>query len=206
MVMDSLEENSTAYISYLIINFLWYLSIVVVCVLILAMTYSFWNPEAIDLQVTIPIDPSQVSMQHDMSFLEIEEVTGNLELSYLIETKMGFYIGWCLYILGISSLFLYGFNQLRQVLKNTVYDAIFTSENIARLKKLAFIVMAFDPLKWIYYIVFVNQAGSFSAGYRFEIGVISFQIGYILTGLLLYVLASIFEKGFQMYQELKLTV
>ena len=205
--MDSLGKNSTAYISYLIINFLWYLSIAVVSILIFVMTYSFWNPEAIDLHATIPLDPSEVSLQNDnMTFLEIDEVDGSLDLTYLIETKPDFYMGWCLYILAISSLFLYGFNQLRQVLKAAVYDAIFTSENISRLKKLAFIVMAFDPLKWIYYIVFVSQAGAFSTGYSFEIGVITFQIGYILTGLLLYVLATIFEIGFQMYQELKLTI
>jgi hypothetical protein len=170
------------------------------------MVYSFWNPEAIDLHTSIPIDSSQVSLQNEMPFLEIDEVDANLELAYLIETKPGFYIGWCLYIMGISALFLFGFNQLRQVLKATVYDAIFTSENISRLKKLAFIVMAFEPLKWIYYIVFVSQAGSFSADYSFEIGVLTFQIGYILTGLLLYVLATIFEEGYRMYEELKLTV
>ena len=204
--MDSLGKNSTAYISYLIINFLWYLSIAVVLILTLVMVYSFWNPEAIDLHTSIPIDSSQVSLQNEMPFLEIDEVDANLELAYLIETKPGFYIGWCLYIMGISALFLFGFNQLRQVLKATVYDAIFTSENISRLKKLAFIVMAFEPLKWIYYIVFVSQAGSFSADYSFEIGVLTFQIGYILTGLLLYVLATIFEEGYRMYEELKLTV
>lgn len=204
--MDSLGKNSTAYISYLIINFLWFLSVAVVSVLLLVMIYSFWNPEAIDLNATVPVDPSLVSMQNDIPFLEIDEVQGNLELSYLIESNSGFYLGWCLYILGISVLFLYGFNQLRQVLKATVYDAIFTTENISRLKKLAFIVMAFDPLKWIYYLVFVSQAGSFSPEFSFEVGTLSFQIGYILTGLLLYVLATIFEHGFKMYEELKLTV
>lgn len=204
--MDSLGKNSTAYISYLIINFIWYLSIFTVSILFLFMVYSFWNPEAIDLNVSIPIDPSLVSMQNEVPFLEIDEVNGNLELSYLIETKTGFFLGWCLYILGISALFLYGFNQLRQLLKTAVYDAIFTSENVTRLKKLAFVMMAFDPLKWIYYTAFVSQAGSFSAAFSFEVGVISFQIGYILTGLLLYVLATVFEKGFKMYQELKLTV
>lgn len=204
--MDSLGEKSTAYISYLIINFLWYLSLVTVSILTFAMIYSFWNPEAIDLNASVPIDPSQVTMQNEIPFLEIDEVSGNLELSYLIESHKGFYIGWCLYILAMSALFLYGFNQLRRVLKATVYDAIFTSENISRLKKMAFIVMAFDPLKWIYYLVFVNQAGSFTAGFRFEIGVLSFQVGFLLTGLLLYVLATIFEEGFRMYEELKLTV
>lgn len=204
--MDSLGKNSTAYISYLIINFLWYLSTVVVSILLLVIIYSFWNPEAIDLNASVPIDPSQVTMQNEIPFLEIDEVSGSLELSHLIESNKGFYIGWCLYILGISALFLFGFNQLRQVLKATVYDAIFTSENISRLKKLAFIVMAFDPLKWIYYVVFVSQAGSFTADFRFEIGVLTFQIGFLLTGLLLYVLASIFEEGYRMYEELKLTV
>lgn len=204
--MDSLGKNSTAYISYLIINFLWYLSTIAVSILLLAIIYSFWNPEAIDLNTSVPIDPSQVTMQYEIPFLEIDEVTGNLELSYLIETNKGFYMGWCLYILGISALFLYGFNQLRRVLQATVYDAIFTSENISRLKKLAFVVMAFDPLNWIYYIFFLSQVGSFSAGFRFEIGVLTFQIGFLLTGLLLYVLASIFEEGYRMYEELKLTV
>ena len=204
--MDSLGKNSAAYISYLIINFLWYLAIAVVSILLLAMIYSFWNPEAIDLNASVPIDPSMVTMQNDIPFLEVDEVKGTLALSYLVESKPGFYTGWCLYILAISALFLYGFNQLRQVLKATVYDAIFTAKNIARLKKLAFIVMAFDPLKWIYYIVFVSQVGSFSADLRFEIGVVSFQIGFILTGLLLYVLATVFENGFKMYEELKLTV
>lgn len=204
--MDSLGKNSTAYISYLVINFLWYFAIAVVSILLLVMIYSFWNPGAIDLNVTVPIDPSQVTMQNELPFLEIDEVQGNLDLSYLIEANREFYLGWCLYILGISVLFLYGFNQLRQILRATVYDAIFTADNISRLKKLAFIVMAFDPLKWIYYIIFVSQAGSFSAGFSFEIGTLSFQIGYILTGLLLYVLATIFEKGYRMYEELKLTI
>ena len=204
--MDSLGKNSTAYVSYLIINFLWYLSVAVISVLLLVMIYSFGNPGAIDLNASVPVDPSLVTMQNDIPFLEIDEVQGNLELSYLIETNRGFYLGWCLYILGISVLFLYGFNQLRQVLKASVYDAIFTSENISRLKKLAFVVMAFDPLKWIYYIAFVSQAGSFSADFRFEIGVLSFQIGFILTGLLIFVLAAIFERGYKMYEELKLTV
>lgn len=204
--MESLGKKSSAYIVYMIINFLWYLSLVTFTVVAIVIGVSYWNPSLIDFNISIPIDPSTVEMASEYPFLEIDEVNAIMEPTHIIENRPGFYLGWSCYILGISSLFLFGFNQLRLVLKSTIYEAVFASDNIARLKKLAFTVMAFDPLTWIYYVLFVSQMGTFAEATGFEIGVISFKIGYLLTGLLLFVLATIFEKGYQMYQELKLTV
>lgn len=205
-IMESLGKKSSAYIAYMIINFIWYFSLAIFAIIAIILGISYWNPALIDFNIALPIDPSAVAMAPELPFLEIDEVKGTMEISYMIENRPGFYLGWTCYILGISALFLFGFNNLRLVLKSAVYEAVFNSENISRLKKLAFAVMAFDPLSWIYHILLLSQLGFFVEGYGIEIGMISFKIGYLLTGLLLYVLATIFEKGNLMYQELKLTI
>jgi hypothetical protein len=203
---ESLGKNSAAYIAYMIINVIWYISLATFTILAIVMGISYWNPSFIDFNMALPINPSAVEMTQEYSYLEIDEVNAHMDLSHVIESRSGLYLGWSVYILGIAALFLYGFNQLRLLLKSTVYDAIFSSENIAALKKLAFTIMAFDPLTWIYDALIINRLGSIVDGSGFEIGVVSFKIGYLLTGLLIYVLSTIFEKGYRMYEELKLTI
>lgn len=54
--------------------------------------------------------------------------------------------------------------------------------------------------------MFARNFVSFVEQQNLTINLVNFEMGYIVYGLLLYTLAAIFERGYEMYRELKLTV
>lgn len=209
--MSRFGKNSTAYICYIIVNVFWYLALIgggamIIGVISMIFGWIHYPPEL--LTFSIPISTSEVvfSSESISDLITIEHATVDIKSQYIFNQNPNLLVG--LQIFGAFSfcLFLFGFYQLRMLLQTSVYHAVFTAKNIRRLKNMAYIVMAIDPLWWIYYQLFAKNFGSFVQQKDLTITLGSFDMGYIVYGLLLYTLAAIFEKGYEMYKELKLTV
>lgn len=206
--MNSLEDKNSVYYSYVIINFLWYAlcTVAILLVGIIFAKHAFGLiPQTLNIQ--IPIDTEQLSLQTaiDSSMISIDSATASINTEYIMNNHFGLYIGMVVSLVIVVAVSLFGFFQLRMILKSARNDEVFTLKNIKRLKIIAGLLIAYKPIQWIIYQLFIVPIDKMPVANEISIN-LNFELGTFIYGLLLFALASVFEKGHGMYQELKLTV
>ncbi|WP_020403885.1 DUF2975 domain-containing protein [Gracilimonas tropica] len=206
--MKSFKDRNAVYYSYAIINFFWYVlcgtAILIIGTLFTQHTFGLLLNE---IHLGIPIEPDQLTLQTaiDSSMISIDSATASLNADYLMNNHFGLYVGILVsFIIGMG-LFLFGFFQLRMMLKSAWNDKVFTQKNITRLKIIAGLIIAFKPFEWLIYQLFVVPIDEMLVANEISV-TLDFEPGSFVYGLLLFALAAVFEKGHDMYQELKLTV
>lgn len=206
--MDSLKNRNSIYYSYVIINFLWYF----LCGAALLMLGTLFTKHAFgnyltEFNIQIPINADQLTLETaiDPAMLSIESASANLNADYIMNNHFGLYLGILASVVIGLGLFLFGFFQLRMILKSAWNDKVFIKKNIRRLKIIAGLIIAFKPFEWIIYQLFVVPIDELLVANQISVS-LNFELGSFVYGLLLFALAAVFEKGHDMYQELKLTV
>jgi len=159
------------------------------------------------LNIQIPIEADQLIFQTaiDSSMISINSARASLNPDYIMNNHFGLYVGMMIALVIGLGLFLFGFFQLRMILKSAWNDKVFTQRNIKRLKIIAGLIIAFKPLEWLMYQLFVVPVDELMVANKISVR-LDFELGSLIYGLLLFALAAVFEKGHDMYQELKLTV
>ncbi|WP_421773426.1 DUF2975 domain-containing protein [Gracilimonas sp.] len=206
--METLKNKHSVYYSYLIVNFLWYaLLLLAAFFAIISVGEHFFGNLIDGFNITVPIDPSSIVLNSsiDTSNIELKSANATFDSSYIKEISSGLYVGLMISLAVGITLFLYGFYQLRMILKSVLSDRVFIPENIKRLKVIAGLLIIFEPLSWLVYRLFVMPIDSITAANQLSIS-LDFEPGNLIYGLLIFALAAVFEKGHEMYQELKLTV
>ena len=212
--MTGFGKKSTAYICYLIVNIWWYLSCIVGFILPAVLTYGYFQDPQSDsiMGINVPLADSMVALKNPEQYqhITVDSVSGQVDFSYLLQYSSGLYIAWALFFCIVLFLFIYGIYQLRNLLKASVNNAIFIQENVNRIKILAGIIVLVDPLRWIqHHFIFKtinNITPPETADIRIGLPMVGDEWTFIIMGLLVFTLAAVFEKGNEMYQELKLTV
>ena len=206
--MKSLKDRNSVYYSYVIINFFWY-ALCVFSVLIVADAFRIHGLGNLlgALDISIPINADQLTLQTaiDSSMITIDSATASLNADYIMNNHRGLYAGLIASLVVGLALFLLGFYQLRMILKTAWNDEVFTQKNIKRLKIIAGLIIAFKPFEWLMYQLFVVPIDEMLVANKISIS-LDLELGSFVYGLLLFALAAVFEKGHDMYQELKLTV
>jgi hypothetical protein len=136
-----------------------------------------------------------------------------MDFDYLMQITPITFLIWTSFICIALGLFLYGLYQLRSLLKQTVDGSIFTAANIRRIKTIAILLIIVEPLQWLVRYLIRNSLAekahllaSQQANISIKIPIVGEDWIFIIIGLLVFTLAAVFEKGNEMYQELKLTV
>jgi len=215
--MSGFGKKSTAYICYLIVNVWWYLSCFAGIIFPPLFIYEyFWGtPHDSTFEITLPLEPSLVTLSEESQyeFIEIDSVTGTMDFDYLMQITPITFLIWTSFICIALGLFLYGLYQLRSLLKQTVDGSIFTAANIRRIKTIAILLIIVEPLQWLVRYLIRNSLAekahllaSQQANISIKIPIVGEDWIFIIIGLLVFTLAAVFEKGNEMYQELKLTV
>ncbi|MGN8225623.1 DUF2975 domain-containing protein [Gracilimonas sp. BCB1] len=206
--MESLKNRNSVYYSYIIINFLWYAlcgtAILIIGTILTKHTFGLMLET---INIRIPIETNQLTLQTaiDASMISIESATASLNADYIMNNHFGLYIGIMTSLVIGLGLFLFGFFQLRMILKSAWSNKVFTKNNIKRLKIIAGLIIAFKPFEWLMYQLFVVPVDKMLIANEISVS-LDFEPGSFVYGLLLFALAAVFEKGHDMYQELKLTV
>lgn len=206
--MTSLRNKNSVYYSYLIINFFWYF----LCFAALLIFGTLFTKHAFgnylsEFNIKIPVEADQLSLDTaiDPSMISIDSASAKLNADYIMNNHFGLYIGILISVVIGFGLFLFGFFQLRMILKSAWQDNVFTRKNIRRLKIIAGLIIAFKPIEWLMYQLFVFPIDEMLVSNEISIS-LDIVPGSFVYGLLLFALAAVFEKGHDMYQELKLTV
>ncbi|NGP87498.1 DUF2975 domain-containing protein [Fodinibius halophilus] len=215
--MKGLGEKSTAYFCYLIVNVWWYLSCLMGILFAGLLSYEFFgssHPNSI-FGLTLPIKSDLITLKNpeQYEYLSTGPAKGMIDFDYILQHTPYAYITWAIFIAIAIALFLLGLYQLRNLLKSATNNTIFTGENVRRLKIIALLVFLVEPLEWLAYYLTIHFLGPASeiiahgiGEFKLEMPLIGSDWTFLIGGLLLYTLAAVFEKGNEMYQELKLTV
>lgn len=207
---DSIGRKSAAYISYLLVNFWWYVSCIVGIILPVGFVIEYvWGTHSnIIFGISVPIDTELVAFKDTAAYdhLSIGGVKGMVDYSYIFQHRPEVYWIWTVFLCLIIALYLTGLYQLKRLLKTSINEAVFTKKNTRRIKIIAFLIMAGGPLQWVQQHFIYGSIGNFVGNQMFEVALPGFEFGFIFAGLLVYTLATVFDKGRQMYQELKFTV
>lgn len=206
--MDSLGKKSAAYICYIFINISWYFSCLISAIVAGGMAFELFRPGSGHFVkgLTVPISNLLASINSpSLAYLSLESPRAEVDLSYFVQHFPGLYLFHYFFTLLVIALILFGLHKLRGLLRSTVYEGVFTKTNIRRIKTIAFLIMACGPVKWLHQYIITANIGNFIA-HKEIAGQISVFTDFLFAGLFVYALATVFEKGYTMYQELKLTV
>ncbi|HEX6982313.1 MAG TPA: DUF2975 domain-containing protein [Balneolaceae bacterium] len=207
--MDALGKKSAAYICYLIVNISWYISClfpIIVPFGLLNIYLGNHNPEMV-FGVTVPVDTSELLPDAiDKSYLAMKSAQVMIDFNYIISNSPASYIAWALFICIAIGLMLFGLYQLRALLKTAVHETVFNKANVCRIKTIAILIILIEPLSWIYSFIAASFDPIVEMKFELQILLIGLNFGYFLVGLLIYSLATVFERGYEIYQEQKLTV
>lgn len=207
--MESLGKKSAAYICYIIVNISWYISCISSIIVpfgLLNIYLGNHNPEMV-FGVTVPVDTSELlSDAINKSYLAVKSAQVEIDFNYIISNSPASYVVWALFICISIGLMLFGLYQLRALLKTAVYDTVFNKANIYRIKTISILIILIEPLCWIYSFIVASFDPIVEMKFELHILLIGLNFGYFIVGLLIYSLATVFERGYEIHEEQKLTV
>ncbi len=165
----------------------------------------------------------------DSEKILIETVEADVSNSYLqvsnwklaFTSKDGNVKGFMLILITIRIAYVFLiFFILRKFVLSLKSKEIFSTQNIKRLRQMGLLIVFIEPLQWVgsylvrhwitnhFQIKFQNKSVGYQIGYEigYFFGSGDFLWNWILTGLLLLVIAEVFRRGLKMKEEQDLTI
>lgn len=205
--MKKLQSYSIARDSLKVTRLFWYFLLIIGSLVPVALLLAYLHklPETMNINMSIPISTEALQLTEKFNHPEISigSAKANIKLVDLAQEFPSLFLGFSLFIMGGLVIILAIFYHLKNLLDATVNEAVFTRKNIKHIKIIAVLLFIIDPLRWIF-ITFLSKPLFSDASVDITITVPS--TGYWFIGLLIYTIAVVFEKGYEMYEELKLTV
>lgn len=205
--MKKLQSYSIARVSLQLTKLFWYLFLMIGSLAPVALLLAYLDklPATMNVNMSIPISTEALQLTKEFNHPEISvgSAKANIKLVDLAQEFPLLFLGFSLFSMVGLVIILAIFYHLKNLLDATVNEAVFTRQNIKRIKIIAVLLFIIDPLRWIF-ITFLSRPLFSDASVDITITVPS--TGYWFIGLLIYTLAAVFEKGYEMYKELKLTV
>lgn len=204
------SKSFVTRVSYSFINVLFYLSCGLcfsfAVILILAPYTDFEIPKSFSVATTIDLHEISENDLEKLSYISLKETKGSISIEYILENHPPTYLGIGLSTVLLFAIFIYGLYQLKMLLKSVLSSDIFTDVNTQRIRLIGFLFLIFDPLRYLINIILVNPL---FGDFKKDLLEFSLQVPFessVIAGLLILVLAEIFVKAHQLYEEQKLTV
>ncbi|WP_445665463.1 DUF2975 domain-containing protein [Fodinibius sp. AD559] len=205
--MKKLQTYSIARVSLQLSRLFWYFFLVIGSFVPITLLLAYLDklPKTMNINMSIPVSTEmlQPAAEFGHSGISIDSAKANIEILTLAQEFPSMFLELSLFIMVGLTILLTILYQLKNLLNATVNEAVFTQQNIKRIKIIAILLFIIDPLRWIFF-TFLSRPLFSEASANITITVSS--PGYWFIGLLIYTIAAVFEKGYEMYQELKLTV
>jgi len=205
--MKTLGNKSLSAILAKAINIIWWLEWVayIVVVTVIIMTAIIRKAYAVSIPVTFTeITIRQVHpLNKDFPLGILNTTSGNLSLhlNAAWQNVLMLEIGFSL-LFAVVILVTY---QLKVIFSSFRQDIPFSEVNISRIRNIAFVLMAYSVVQWLFVIV-VNQILITNLRWEHMQLTYSFNISCLFTGVILIVVAEIFRQGTLLDNEQKLTI
>ena len=205
--MQKLKEHSATRICRKLTYAFWYFFLIVgaLAPVSLLLAYLGKLPDVLNINMTFPLNTEKLSIAADTGYSEIAvgSARASMDLTFFAREFPMLFLKHAL--LGITAILivLTVLYHLKNLLDAATADTVFSRQNIRRIKVIAIAIFILDPLRWIYFNLVTQPLFSEP---QLSITISIPSLGYWFIGLLVYFLAVVFERGHEMYQELKLTV
>ena len=203
--MKIIGEQSLSSVLYLVVTVVKYLILCAIGVIILRFGLLFFDDPLPGLKILIEVpvsfEPTINNAGGDL--IAVSDV--KLNTATLIEEYPGIFILLQSIGIGLMLYLLYGVELLRSFLSRVKENIVFTQSNFNCLRKIAFLIILSDPLRWFIHLIYSTSLSSVIPGVQFSISFPA-DLMMIFTGSLLLVFTEIFRCGFLIYEEQKLTV
>ncbi|HCD51351.1 MAG TPA: hypothetical protein DEQ34_02815 [Balneolaceae bacterium] len=208
--MNNLKNSNALRFSYFFVNFAWFSALagLILIPLLTVLSLTIDSQFIAQGKITFPINTEVIlfSAQNTEHFMNVESAMASADLNYVAEHYTGAFIGLSVLVLLAMGIIFYAVNLLRNILRRLRMDQVFVSENIIAIKRIAISILLLSPAEWIYHMILSGPFKDYLQQNQVSIELGSADFGFLVTGLLIYTLSLIFERGFQHYEELKLTV
>lgn len=193
------------------VKFCWAGALVFLCLLLPAfLVFHFLGTPATMINLPVHLNAAGIINTVDLAMEQGALLFTDFKTSYIpASVDDGFNYRLFLMVLlqsSIAALILYRLTLLKRITNNLMKDQPFAEENGLNLKKISWLVMAGTPVSYIYHWLaawyFTNHTEMPFEVY-FHRG---FNPDYIIAGLVLLVVAEIFNQAAKIYEEQKFTV
>lgn len=195
-----------------IVQLAWAGVLVILCLQTLFIAFQFWgfSFSPIDLPIYFSADllPKDLTVGSEESFILFSE---SLQTTYHPALFAdGFQ--WDFIVIRIAQvgglgIILYGLSQLKGIMRNLMREKPFVVENEKRLRIIAILIMLITPFlygyQWLSYWFFTSHVDT---PQNLQAVAPTFDIIYIILGLIILILAEIFRQATRIHEEQKLTV
>lgn len=202
-----MSQNTIARIGLKITTFFWFLFLLLGALVPVSLLLAYigrlpgWM--SFNLSVLINAESLMITSEVSSSAVSIDSAKASIDMTQMALEFPSLFVDFSIYAVAGIGIILGILYHLRNLLYATVNDAVFIRQNIKRIKMIAVLIFIIDPLQWFFINVFSEPL---FADISNNITISFPSMGYWFIGLLVFTLAAVFEKGHEMYQELKLTV
>jgi hypothetical protein len=201
----------TSFINF-VVQLAWAGVMVILCLHILLIAFQFFGLSILLIDLPIQISADVLSEKLSMKTKESLIIfTDSMRASYhpaLFENggRWAIAIITLIQAAGLGIL-LYGLSNLKAILQDLMIEKPFASENEKRLRIIAILVMLITPLlygyEWLSHWFFTSYV---DVPQNLQTLPPTFDISYVVIGLVILLLAEIFRQATQIHEEQKLTV
>ncbi|WP_295791972.1 DUF2975 domain-containing protein [Mucilaginibacter sp.] len=205
--MKALGNKSLSSVFAKAINVFWWLEWIALIVVVAMVIIAAIVKKA--YAVTVPVTFSEVTLRR------VQPLNNDFPLGILNTTSGNLYLqlnaSWqsvAMLLMGFALLFavvIMVTYQLKTIFSNFKQDIPFNEANISRIRNIAFVLMAYSGVQWLF-IVVENQVLTSNLKWEHIHLTYSFNFSWLITGVILLVVAEIFKQGTLLDNEQKLTI
>ncbi|MFN1835696.1 DUF2975 domain-containing protein [Balneola sp. MJW-20] len=208
--MTNIKDSNALQFSYILVTISWLSSLIGIILVPALFLFTLLSDSALASSFTLnfPISTDVIlfSPENTVSFMDIDSAMASAQAGYVADNYFWSFFAVALIATIAALLIFYTVHQTRNLLKDIRKNEIFTHANTNRIKKIAIAILALSPMRWLYHLSLISPFESYLQENSVAIEVGSADFGLISIGLLNYILALIFERGQQQYDELRHTV
>lgn len=206
--MKALGNKSLSTILAIIINIAWWIEWIAATVLIAAIIIAAFSKEHVSL--TVPVSFSTVhfktvsSINDTMSNGQLQVMNGNFVFPFNLSLQNTLLL-LAAVIVAFSVLLLITY-QLKHIFLNFRKNQPFNELNIPRIRNVGLLLICFSILQWLLNICLNSFLIShFKWGDDIKL-TYQFNVSFLISGIVLIIVAEIFRAGFVMEEDNNLTI
>lgn len=201
--INYLGKKSLSVILRYIVNFLWYIQLVIISLILLkSLIHSFSPENSFSWPVSFVATVQEVTSQNpDISVSGIQLIEGTL----MFGTRDDWHANtiMVLGVLFMAAPFLMVTFQVRKILGNFVSDDPFLKPNLRRIRLIGIILVIYPILAYIFGFFYTRYLNSNFDGYEF---VNSVELWPLLFGLFSLIVSEVFRLGVEYREDNNLTI
>lgn len=208
--MNTQSDFNPIPLAYWSTRIIWWLLLLGLTAVVLGTAWTYISEEPAEFSYTLTTDIEPVEEQYELLgdsgvSMHINQAEGALSISDLADYHLFASVLFPIFIIIFLALILYGVKQMINFLYDAKEGEIFTETNFERIKTIALIIIAIDPIHWVYSGFKHVLLSDLFAGSSYHL-MSNLDITYLAIGFVVLAITEVFKRGYELEEEQKLTI